>query len=115
MSSGEALQCFDKTITTHVGCSLTNTLKFPRLKFSRQKLAKGPDVIRQACVQRWGALPPARTNGAVACTLEQRQRLPQAHVRSGDMREGLQEDHPLPQAFAVFAEAGCLATPWRQS
>src|SRR5712691_6216536 len=97
------------------GCSLTNTLKFPRLKLSRQKLAKGPDVIRQACGHRWGALPPSRTNRPVACPLVQWQRLPQAHMRSGDIIEGLQEDHPLPQAFAVFAEAGGLATPWRQS
>ena len=44
----------------------------------------------------------------MACTLVQRQRLPQAHVRSGHIVEGLEEDHPLPQALAVFTEAGRL-------
>ena len=79
-------------------------MKFPRLKFSSQKLAKGPDVIRQACGHRWGALPPSKTNHTVACPLVQWQLLPQAHMRSGDIIEGLKEDHPLPQAFAVFEQ-----------
>ena len=51
----------------------------------------------------------------MACTLVQWQLSPQAHMRPGDIIEGLKEDHPLPQTFAVFAEAGGLATQWRQS
>ena len=77
---------------------------------SRQKLAKGPDVICQACGHCWCALSPSRINRTVACPLVQCQLAPQAHIRSGDIIEGLKEDHPLPQAFAVFAEAGGLAT-----
>ena len=72
-------------------------------------------MIRQACSHRWGALAPSRINRTVACPLVQWQLAPQAHRRSGDIIEGLKEDHPLPQAFAVFAEAGGLATQWRQS
>jgi len=44
----------------------------------------------------------------VACALVQRQRRPQAHGRSCHIVEGLEEDHPLPQALAVFPEAGRL-------
>src|SRR5881227_341459 len=94
--------------------SLPNTLKFQRLKFGRQKLAKGPDMIRQACGHRWGALLPSRTNRPVADTLVQGQLPSQAHMRSADIREGLKEDHPLPQALAVFAEARRLAPQRRQ-
>src|SRR2546421_4252084 len=38
----------------------------------------------------------------------QRQRLTQAHVRSGHVVEGLEEDHALPHTLAVFTEAGGL-------
>src|SRR5262249_46416647 len=65
-------------------------------------------MIRQACRHRWGALPPSRPNRTVVCTLVERQRLPQAHVWSGDIVEGLEKDYPLPQTLAVFAETGCL-------
>src|SRR5215471_18159026 len=64
-------------------CSSANTLRISRLEFGREQLTKGPDVIRQACRQRRCVLPPSGTNRAVVCTLVQRQRLPQAHVRSG--------------------------------
>ncbi len=37
-----------------------------------------------------------------------RQLLPQAHMWSRHIVEGLEEDHPLPQALAVFIETGCL-------
>ena len=89
-------------------CSSANTLRIQRLKFGREKLTKGPDVIRHACRQRWCALPPARTNRTMVCALMQWQRLSQAHVRSGHVVKGLEEDHSLPQALAVFTEAGCL-------
>jgi hypothetical protein len=69
-----------------LGYSLPNTLKFQRLKFGRQKLAKGPDMIRQACGHRWGALLPSRTNRTVADTLVQGQLPSQAHMRSADIR-----------------------------
>src|SRR5262245_14560973 len=95
-------------------CSSANTLSFQRLEFDRKKLTKGPDVIRQACCHRWRALPPARTNRAVACALLPRQWPPQAHMRSPHIVEGLEEDHPLPQALAVFTEAGRLAPQRRQ-
>ena len=62
-------------------------------------------MIRQACRHCWRALLPSRANRSVACALVQRQRLPQAHVRSCHIVEGLEEDHPLPQALAVFTEA----------
>ena len=45
-------------------CSLAITLRFQRLEFGREKLTKGPDVIRHACCHRRRALPPARTNRA---------------------------------------------------
>src|SRR5882724_3364390 len=89
-------------------CSSANTLRIQRLKFGREKLTKGPDVIRHACRQRWCALQPARTNRTMVCALMQWQRLSQAHVRSGHVVKGLEEDHSLPQALAVFTEAGCL-------
>ena len=44
----------------------------------------------------------------MACPLVQWQLLPQAHMRSGDIIEGLEEDHPLPQVRVVFTEAGRL-------
>ena len=44
----------------------------------------------------------------MAYALVQQQQFPQAHVRACHIVEGLEEDHPLPQAFAVFAEAGRL-------
>ena len=44
----------------------------------------------------------------MVCALMQWQRLSQAHVRSGHVVKGLEEDHSLPQALAVFTEAGCL-------
>jgi hypothetical protein len=50
----------------------------------------------------------------LACTLAQWQLLSQAHVQSGHIVEGLEEDHPLSYALAVFAEAGCLAPQRRQ-
>src|SRR2546428_5028118 len=95
-------------------CSSANTLRIQRLEFGREQLTKGPDVIRQACRHRWRALPPSGTHRAVALALVQRHLLPQAHVRSGHIVEGLEEDHPLPQARAVFAEAGRLAHQRRQ-
>ena len=71
-------------------------------------------MIRHACGHRWDALLPSRTNRTVADTLVQGQLPSQAHMRSRDMREGLQEDHPLPQALAVFAAARRLAPQRRQ-
>jgi len=65
-------------------------------------------MIRHACRQRWRALTAAGTNRTVACALVQWQRLSQAHVWSRHIIEGLEEDHPLPQALAVFTEAGGL-------
>ena len=63
----------------------------------------------------WRACTPAMgTNRPAAGALVQRQRLPQAHVRSGHVVEGLEEDHPLPQALAVFTEAGRLTRQWCQ-
>src|SRR4029453_16041086 len=72
------------------------------------------NMIRQACGHRWGALLPSRTNRTVADTLVQGQLPSQAHMRSADIIEGLKEDHPLPQALAVFAEARRLAPQRRQ-
>src|SRR5881397_4249085 len=54
-------------------CSSANTLRIQRLEFDREKLPKGPDVIRHACRQRWRAIPPSGTNRAVAFALAQRQ------------------------------------------
>src|SRR5213083_2036854 len=56
-------------------CSLANTLRFQRLEFGREKLTKGPDMIRQACRHRWRALPPSGTNRPMVCALLRRQRL----------------------------------------
>ena len=95
-------------------CSLTNTLNSHGSNLavrSSRRSRRDPS----ACGHRWCALSPSRINRTVACTLVQWQLAPQAHMRSGDIIEGLKEDHPLPQAFAVFAEAGGLATQWRQS
>jgi len=89
-------------------CSSANTLRIQRLKFGREKLTKGPDVIRQSCRHCWSALLPSRANRPAACALPQRQRLPQAHVWSGHVVEGLEEDHSLPHTLAVFTEAGRL-------
>jgi SRSO17 transposase len=77
-------------------CSSANTLRIQRLKFGREQLTKGPDVIRHACCQRWCALLPPGTNRPVACARMQRQRLSQAHMRARDIIEGLEEDHALP-------------------
>ena len=96
------------------GCSSANTLRIQRLEFGCEQLTQGPNVIRQACCHRWCALPPAGLNRAAACTLVQRQRLPQAHVRSGHIVEALEKDDPLPHALAVFTEAGRLTRPWGQ-
>ena len=71
-------------------------------------------MIRQACCHGGRARPPSGTNRPAVCTLVQRQRLPQAHVRSGHIVEGLEEDHPLPQALTVFTDAGRLMRQWRQ-
>src|SRR5712691_3879299 len=101
-------------------CSSANTLRIQRLKFSREQLTKGPDMIRYTCRQRWRTLPPAGTNRTVAYALVQWQRLSQAHVWSRHILEGLEEDHALPQALAVFTEAGglpgqrCQGLPQRQ-
>src|SRR5262249_45482381 len=92
-----------------IRCSLANTLRFQRLKFSRKKLMKGPNMVGQARCHGGRARPPSGTNRPPGGTLVQRQRLPQAHVRSPHIVEGLEEDHPLPQALAVFTKAGCLA------
>jgi hypothetical protein len=90
-------------------CSLANTLRFQRLAFGREKLTKGPNVFCQACRHQWRALPPSRTHGTVVGALAPRQRLPQAHMRSGHMVESLKADHPLPHTLAVFADALGLA------
>src|SRR5712691_12413499 len=101
-------------------CSSANTLRIQRLKFSREQLTKGPDMIRHACCQRWRTLLPAGTNRTVAYALVKWQRLSQAHVWSRHIIEGLEEDHALPQALAVFTEAGglpgqrCQGLPQRQ-
>src|SRR5262249_835634 len=55
-----------------------------------------------------------RANRSAACALVPRQRLPQAHVRSGHIVEGMEEDHALPQTLAVFTEAGRLTRQWSQ-
>ncbi len=44
----------------------------------------------------------------MVCALLRRQRLPHAHVRSRHIVEGLEEDHPLSQALAVFTDTGRL-------
>src|SRR5262245_3594741 len=36
-------------VCSRFGCSSANTLRIQRLEFGREKLTKGPDVIRQAC------------------------------------------------------------------
>src|SRR5262245_8113558 len=97
-----------------VGCSSANTLRIQRLEFGREQLTKGPNVIRYACRHRWRALPPAGLNRAVACTLVPRQRLLQAHVRSGHIVEDLEKDHALLHTLAVFTEAGRLTRQWGQ-
>src|SRR6266478_7796289 len=90
------------------GYSSANTLRIQRLEFGREKLTKGPDVIRQACCHRGRVLSPSGTNRPMVCALLWWQRLPQAHVWSGHIVEGLEEDHPLPQALAIFTETGRL-------
>src|SRR5215813_13286271 len=95
-------------------CSLANILKFQRLEFGGQKLTKGPNVLRQACCHRWRTLLPSGTNRALPCALSQRQLPPQAHMRSSHIVEGLEEDHALPQALTVFAEAVRFAPQRRQ-
>ena len=61
-------------------------------------------MICQTCRHGWRTLSPSGTNRAVACALVQRQRLPQTHVRSCDIVEGVEEDHTLPHAFTVCTE-----------
>ncbi len=86
----------------------TLTLRIQRLKFGCEQLTKGPDMIRYTCRQCWRALSPAGTKRTGAYALVQWPRLSQAHVWSRHMIEGLEEDHALPQALAVFPEAGGL-------
>ncbi len=80
----------------------TLTLRIQRLKFGCEQLTKGPDMIRYPCRQCWRALSPAGTKRTGAYALVQWPRLSQAHVWSRHMIEGLEEDHALPQALAVF-------------
>src|SRR5262249_25095291 len=103
-----------KMLFTAARCSSANTLRIQRLEFGCEQLTKGPNVIRHACRHRCCALPPPGLNRAVACTLVQRQRLPQAHVRSGHIVEDLERGHPLPHTLAVFTEAGRLTHQWSQ-
>src|SRR2546425_6139592 len=98
----------DIFLSPSIWYSSANTLRIQRLEFGREKLTKGPDVIRQACCHRGRVLSPSGTNRPMVCALLWWQRLPQAHVRSGHVVEGLEEDHPLPHALAIFTETGRL-------
>ena len=44
----------------------------------------------------------------MACALVSRQRLPQTHVRSGYIVEGLEKEHTLPHTRTVLTETRCL-------
>lgn len=70
-------------------CSSANTLRIQRLEFGREKLTKGPDVIRHTCCHCWRALSPSGTQRAVTCARVQWQWLPQTHVWSCDIVESL--------------------------
>src|SRR5438445_8761048 len=89
-------------------CSSTTTLIMNRLEFGGQKLSKCPDMIGEPRRHRRGSGEPFRLNQAQDVLILVGERQSQTHVRSCHIVEGLEEDHPLPQAFAVFAESGRL-------
>src|SRR6266478_4873217 len=89
-------------------CSSTTTLIMNRLEFGGQKLSKCPDMIGEPRHHRRGSGEPFRLNQAQDMLILVGERQSPTHVRSCHLVEGLEEDHPLPQAFAVFAEAGRL-------
>jgi hypothetical protein len=68
-------------------------------------------MLCQACCHGWRTLAPSGTNRAVACAFMQRQRLPHTHVRSCDIGEGLQAEHPLPPTLTVFPATRRLPRP----
>ena len=79
-----------------------------RLEFGGQKLSKCPDMIGEPRRHPRGSGEPLRLNQSQDMLILVGERQSQTHVRSCHIVEGLEEDHPLPQAFAVFAEAGRL-------
>src|SRR5712692_2307800 len=89
-------------------CSSTTTLIMNRLEFGGQKLSKCPDMIGEPRRHPRGSGEPLRLNQSQDMLILVGERQSQTHVRSFHIVEGLEEDHPLPQALAVFAEAGRL-------
>jgi hypothetical protein len=84
-----------KFVTQNYFWCSSDTLSIERLAFGREPFTKGPDVIRQA--RQWRqTLPSSGTKRTAAFALVQRQLLLQAQVRSRDIVESLDEDHPLP-------------------
>ena len=71
-------------------------------------------MIGQACSHRRRPLPPSGTDGSAVFALAHGQLGSQAHVWTGHVIERLEEEHSLPHALAVFAEAGRLARQRRQ-
>ena len=75
-------------------------------------------MIRQACRQGRRALPPSETKRATVFTLVQRYLLPQVYVRSPDIVEGLEENHPLLCMLSVSSLPWCFCLihcPWPRS
>ena len=84
------------------------------LEFSGQKLAKRPDMIRQASGHARGSVAPLGLAQPRVMWFLCRQRQTQTHVRSGEVVEGLQEDHTPPHLGSVLTEAPTLATQRRE-
>lgn len=96
------------------GCSSATTLIMKWLEFSGQKLAKCPDMICQASGHARGSVAPLGLDQLRVMWFLGRQRHAQTHVRSGEVVEGLKEDHTPPHLGSVLTETPTLATQRRQ-
>ena len=91
----------------NVRYSSANTLIMNRLKFSREKLSKHPDVLGQSCRHGGRALAPLGLNHPLAHSFLRGDLHPQTHVGSREV-EGLKKDYSPSHLLARFAKGAAL-------
>jgi hypothetical protein len=79
-----------------------------RLKFSREKLSKHPDVVGQSCRHSGRALLPLWLNHSFAYPVLRGDLHPQTHVGSREVVEGLKKDYSPSPLLARLAKGAAL-------
>ena len=79
-----------------------------RLKFSREKLSKHPDVVGQSCRHGGRALPPLGLNHSFAYPVLRGDFHPQTHVGPRKVVEGMKKDYASSHLLARLAKGATL-------